>query len=104
MEKVCKQCGTVAEPAAFTKGSFRMEVILWLLFIIPGLLYSFWRLASRHDVCSACGSTDLIPLETPMGQKMAASAGYVPQRRPPSETAHGVGRTVGRLVAKIKHR
>lgn len=48
----CKYDG----PAKFTtKGSFFVEVVLWLIFIIPGFIYSVWRLTSAGYVCPQCG-------------------------------------------------
>lgn len=42
-----------------------MELGLWLLFIIPGVLYSIWRLASAEYVCPRCDAPHMIPLDTP---------------------------------------
>lgn len=67
---VCKQCGHYGEPERETKGSFWIEVVLWLCFLVPGLIYSIWRINSRHDVCAKCGSSDLIPADTPLGRKL----------------------------------
>ena len=64
---ICGNCGTVAEPKSITKGSFAVEIILWLCFILPGMLYSVWRLASRHKGCPKCGQNNMIPLDSPRG-------------------------------------
>jgi hypothetical protein len=68
---VCTNCGTKAAPQSHTKGSILIEIILWLAFIVPGLIYSIWRLTSRQQVCPACKKPTLIPLNTPAGQKYA---------------------------------
>ena len=39
-----------------TRGSIWIEIILWLCLIVPGLIYSIWRLTTRRQVCSACGA------------------------------------------------
>ncbi|MCK9356289.1 MAG: hypothetical protein M0R22_03945 [Dehalococcoidia bacterium] len=58
------------------KGSFWIELILWIFFILPGLVYSLWRLTTRTRVCPKCGEPNMIPLDTPKGQELAqASAG-----------------------------
>jgi hypothetical protein len=44
----CPNCGTWGSPKTYTKGSFALEVLLWLCLLVPGLLYSVWRLASRY--------------------------------------------------------
>lgn len=69
---VCKACGQVGPALKKTPGSFLLELVLWLAFLLPGLLYSIWRHAARHEGCSACGSKDLIPSDTPMGRKLRA--------------------------------
>lgn len=73
--KICSQCGSTAESKTFTRGSFGIELVLWLCFLIPGLIYSIWRLSTRHEGCRACGSASLIPLMSPMGKKLAAELG-----------------------------
>jgi len=52
------------------KGSFLIEVILWLTFIIPGVIYSIWRLANTPLVCPKCGKESLIPTDTPKGVEL----------------------------------
>ena len=60
----CPNCGIVGKPKKKAQGYFFLEVLLWICFIIPGLLYSLWRLTSQKNVCGACGYDRLIP--TPM--------------------------------------
>lgn len=66
----CTQCGTQGKPERSTPGSLLIEIVLWLCFLIPGIIYSLWRLNRRHDVCPACGSTSLIPPNTPRALAM----------------------------------
>jgi ribosomal protein L37E len=61
----CTRCGATAPPKKHTPGSIGVELLLWLLLILPGVLYSAWRLHARREVCSACGGTDLIPPDSP---------------------------------------
>ena len=67
---ICSNCGTVGEPKTVTKGSLLIEIFLWLCLIVPGLLYSLWRLTSRHKACRACGSVNMVPLDSPVGKKL----------------------------------
>lgn len=67
----CKTCEAVALPRTRTKGSLLIEVILWLCFLVPGLIYSVWRLNTRDHVCASCGSTELVPLDSPAGKRIA---------------------------------
>lgn len=67
----CLRCGTVAQPKSTTPGSMLAELILYLFLIIPGLLYSAWRLSARRNACPACGASDLIPPDSPRAKQIA---------------------------------
>jgi len=67
---VCTSCGTCAEPKTATKGSIFIEIILWCCFLVPGVIYSIWRLTTRHRACRACGANTLVPVDSPVGKKM----------------------------------
>lgn len=69
---VCTSCGFVGRPEKVWKGSFWVELFLWLLFIVPGLIYSIWRLTSKYDACPACKQPTMIPTDTPTGQKLTS--------------------------------
>lgn len=43
------------------KGNGWIELILWLCYIIPGLIYSIWRRGSPANLCPTCGASSLIP-------------------------------------------
>lgn len=66
-ERICLDCGTQGRAKVKTPGSIWIEVILWLALIVPGLIYSVWRLSSKKLVCPACGSTRLVPTDSPAG-------------------------------------
>jgi hypothetical protein len=69
---ICTTCGARTDtPQSQTKGSFAIEVVLWLALIIPGLLYSLWRQSTRRKVCPTCGNATLILANTPDGRKRA---------------------------------
>jgi uncharacterized membrane protein YqaE (UPF0057 family) len=70
---ICTLCGTVGVPAKITKGNIFIELILWLLFIIPGLIYSIWRLSTRHTGCKSCGQITIIAVDSPMGKNLIKS-------------------------------
>ena len=52
------------------QGSFALEIILWLFLLIPGLIYSVWRLTSKQKVCPKCGQPNMIPMDSPIARKM----------------------------------
>ena len=68
---ICTVCGSSEKPKVSTPGSFFIELVLWLAFIVPGLLYSIWRLSKRHKVCAVCGSALLVPVSSPVGRSLA---------------------------------
>lgn len=61
----CPHCGSIGAPHRETRGSFAVELVLWLCFIVPGLLYSVWRVSNRYDICSTCGQSGLLPPDSP---------------------------------------
>jgi hypothetical protein len=70
MRKFCTACGSVVYPVLAKKGSGFTEFILWLCGLLPGLIYSIWRANSEHEVCPACGSPQVIPVDSPNAQKL----------------------------------
>lgn len=79
---ICPHCGHYGFPGKITRGSFLIELLLWLLFIpaivysyvlfLPGLIYSAWRLSTRRRACTKCQSPTVIPVDTPRGQQLIA--------------------------------
>lgn len=101
MALACKDCGSIGESSTITKGSIWIEVVLWLCFIVPGLVYSLWRHSSRFEACRVCGSRNVVPLETPIGRELASkNPAQVPAPRRPSKKAVAFGRAMGRMFAK----
>lgn len=74
---VCRNCGWKGDKGKKnTKGSIGMELILWLFFIVPGLIYSIWRLSSKEIICPSCKAPALIPADSPIGREIMAK--YAP--------------------------
>ena len=67
---VCNSCETKGETTTVTKGSIFIEIVLWCCFLVPGIIYSIWRSTSKQKVCSACGATTLVPLNSPAGKRI----------------------------------
>src|SRR5690606_29737256 len=61
----CSSCGAEGATRTATKGSIWLEIVLWLCFIVPGLIYSIWRITTRHQVCASCGALTLMPPNSP---------------------------------------
>lgn len=98
MKRVCRDCETVAEPRRTTQGSIWIELILWLCFLVPGLIYSIWRLSTRYDACAACGSKNIVPLNSPAGRKLAVE--LPPDVYQGSPRAEKFGRRLGEVFSK----
>jgi hypothetical protein len=59
-EMYCTSCNNqTTEPKI--RGLGWIEVILWLCYIIPGLIYSIWRRSGEPSVCPVCNKETLIP-------------------------------------------
>jgi hypothetical protein len=67
---ICPNCGNIGSPKTVTEGSILTELFLWICFIIPGVIYSIWRLTTRHKACRSCAAANLIPLDSPRGRKL----------------------------------
>lgn len=72
---VCTQCGSRVRPKSLISGSFAVEVLLWLALILPGLLYSLWRLSTRRKGCPVCGASELVPPSSPRGVQILREFG-----------------------------
>lgn len=74
-EFICTSCGSQAGVKKVTPGNFLIEVILWLCFLVPGLIYSIWRIGNKRKVCRACGKDSIIPADSPMAKALQATMG-----------------------------
>jgi hypothetical protein len=72
--QVCTTCGHLGPTRMHTRGTIVLEILLWLLFLVPGLIYSLWRLSTRQRVCTACGGSALVPPDTPAGKRLVQDA------------------------------
>lgn len=53
--KKCMTCGHDGKTVKVVKGSVLIEIALWICFIVPGLIYTLWRLTSKTYACKKCG-------------------------------------------------
>jgi hypothetical protein len=65
----CRNCGITTSPVRHMPGSFGVELLLWLCFLLPGLVYSAWRLTAVQNVCPDCGAPHMIPINSPAAMK-----------------------------------
>jgi len=71
---ICSTCGTPGKPKKVSRGSLLIEIILWCCFLVPGILYSLWRMGSKQKVCRKCGSPSMVPVNSPVGRKLQAQS------------------------------
>jgi hypothetical protein len=76
--EICERCGQTGTGKRVAPGSFAVEVVLWLLFCAPGLVYTTWRIFSARRLCGACAG-ELVPLESPRGQMLAQQYRNLPR-------------------------
>lgn len=67
---ICTACGALDSAKTHTPGSIWIEILLWCVFLIPGVIYSIWRHTQRGRVCASCGDKHLIPVGSPKGRAL----------------------------------
>lgn len=58
----CPNCKYEGPGKYHTPGSSSVELVLWLFFIIPGLIYGTWRGSNRKWICPRCDFQNVIKL------------------------------------------
>lgn len=66
--RYCTSCGHEGKGRTRTRGSLLIEIVLWLCFLIPGLIYSIWRQSSKYKACARCGASTLVPVNSPVAK------------------------------------
>lgn len=69
-DRICANCGTLGKPVRTMRGSIWIEIVLWLSFLVPGIIYSLWRLTTKSTGCRVCGSENLVPVNSPVGRDL----------------------------------
>jgi hypothetical protein len=70
--RICKNCGYKGEPKM--PGSGYIEIALYFLYVVPGLLYSIWRRqGTSQNICPACNSPHMIGLESPAARDVSSN-------------------------------
>jgi hypothetical protein len=72
---VCSACGYAGGPVKTAPGSTGVEIVLWLFLMVPGLIYSIWRVSSQFAACRSCGKDTLIPAGSPRGVELLQARG-----------------------------
>lgn len=56
----CNSCHNFT-PSGLKKGSGWIELVLYLFYFIPGVIYSIWRRSGPPTVCPMCRASALVP-------------------------------------------
>ncbi len=57
---VCMECGCQHDPIDAKRGLLVIEIFMWLLYILPGVIYSIWRRVRTQQVCSKCRNPSVV--------------------------------------------
>jgi hypothetical protein len=70
----CTRCGTVAEYRRFRVGSGLVCFVLFLVGIVPGVIYYVWAKSAEHNGCRRCGSREIVPVNSPVARRALEAA------------------------------
>ena len=57
---ICMECGCQRDPIKAKRGLLVIEVFMWLLYILPGVIYSIWRRVRSQEVCPNCLNPSIV--------------------------------------------
>lgn len=57
---LCLECGCQRDPIDAKRGLLVIEIFMWLLYILPGVIYSIWRRVRKHQVCPNCRNPSMV--------------------------------------------
>ena len=77
---ICERCGYVGKPRKELRGSPALELVLWLLLLVPGAVYAWWRHRGARRVCRRCGETDVVPENSPRGMTLRGAGRIAPEQ------------------------
>lgn len=68
---ICSQCGYVGQKERFSRGNYKLEILLWIMLFVPGAIYTTWRFFNEFHACPVCKNEAMTPLDCSLGQKIA---------------------------------
>ncbi len=57
---LCMECGCQRDPIQAKRGFLVVELFMWLLYILPGVIYSIWRRVRTQQICSNCRTPSIV--------------------------------------------
>jgi len=67
---ICRDCGENEQAKIITKGNIIIEILLYLFYLVPGIIYTLWRVSNRYPACPNCESKRIVLLESKAGKKL----------------------------------
>jgi len=68
-DQICCDCGYRGMPLTKLYGRLCAEILLGALLIVPGYIYSVWRINTRYPRCATCGSSRAVPASSTIGRR-----------------------------------
>jgi hypothetical protein len=76
---VCIDCGCQRDPISVKRGLLVIEIFMWLLYILPGVIYSIWRRVRKQQVCPKCQNPSVVLTSSTRAMEMRRLIGAFPQ-------------------------
>jgi hypothetical protein len=71
--RICQECGDIGIPEKHMPGSLLLQIVLFLFWLLPGIIYTIYRIAATKTICPSCKTTEpMLPLNSPRGKKLFA--------------------------------
>lgn len=65
-DMICLDCQSIGKITRQAEGYLIIEILLWLCFLLPGLIYSIWRMSNKYWSCKVCGGRRIVPIDSPV--------------------------------------
>lgn len=69
--RFCPRCHFRGAPLWKVRGTFALELLLYLFFVLPGIAYTIWRLSNKYTVCPECGEANMVPVTSPIAKRVS---------------------------------
>jgi len=76
---LCLECGCQREPIMANRGMLIIELFMWLLYILPGVIYSIWRRVRKQEICPNCRTPSVVLTSSSRAMKMMRLMNTFPQ-------------------------
>ena len=76
---LCLECGCQREPVMANRGMLIIELFMWLLYILPGVIYSIWRRVRKQEICPNCRTPSVVLTSSSRAMNMMRLMNTFPQ-------------------------